>query len=217
MFGSLAKTEQKSFTDLTMAYAGPSEKDTATGCLARLIQRSAKVNDDYEPDDFEEEYNEMQDFWFYRNGSRYRIRARTLVVGGDDQGTVRSNLKIEVCTQSPRGQLTWVNAQSIPFTSALLEHGEPHTKLLAVYYKAAEELLPRLEAMIKCAACGIDVYTRPTLVRPDGTTYPAQHCGCCCQYTWKEPCSNCGSHLGERERVLISGHNYRFTGKCVSC
>lgn len=230
-FGSLAKAEQNHFSNLTMAFAGPSERNLTIGSLATALKQSGYENEGYDDENFmanvdeDGEYQEKKNFAFHRNGTRYQIRARNFCIGfqevenGPDEPRIA--LLIEVRTQTHNGGNFWVEAGTAFFDRPPVID---KTAADVVYWKAAEDLLPQLEAMFKCVACGRDVFDRPEIIQPDGKRFRPQHCLSCSRYTWEEPCTNCGSHMGERAKKRLpgvpvdeKGSQWGFTGRCSHC
>ena len=213
-FGSLAKTEQKVLSKIVMTYAGPSQLDLAIGCLASTLRRNAKINDSVDEDeDFDEYGNTMlQSCWFQRNGRMYYLRAQEMVIGtieNDDGVLDRFVLKVEVQKHCAHGSRTWevvpsVHFVEIPDDTPIVAGdgaGKPIGELQSAeaYWSMAQMLLPKLEAMIKCASCGMDIINRTKIIQLSGDSFLSNHCLTCTQRTWATPCTKCGSHLGDRE------------------
>ena len=228
-FGSLAKAEQNHFSNLTMAFAGPSENNLTLGSLATALRDSGVENEGYDPhgDNVDEdgEYHEMQSFDFHRNGTKYCLRARNCCIGfqavDDGPDEPRIVLIIEVRTRLHTGGIFWVDAGTAFFDRPPIID---RTAAGAVYLKAAENLLPQLEAMFKCASCGKDVFDHPEIIQPDGECFNPPHCQACTNYTWKDPCTNCGSTMGERGRKRLLGvpvdefgSQWGSTDRCKHC
>ena len=50
-FSSLAKAEQNAFSEVTMAFAGPSKENLHIGALAAAMKRNAEINGGIEEDE----------------------------------------------------------------------------------------------------------------------------------------------------------------------
>ena len=209
-FGSLAKTEQKVLSKIVMAYAGPSQLDLAIGCLASTLRRNAQQNENVDEDEDFDEYGNtvLQSCWFQRNGKMYYLRAQEMVIGTveDGDGVLdRWVLKVEVQKHCAHGGRTWeivptVHFVEIPDDTPIVV-GKPIGELQSAeaYWNMAQMLLPKLEAMVKCAGCGMDIVNRIKIIQLSGDSFLSNHCLTCSQRTWEKPCTKCGSHLGDRD------------------
>lgn len=219
-FSSLPKREQKVFSELTMAYAGPSKKDLHIGCLAAALERNANQNDDDE-DEYDVETQVPQHFVI--DGTSYMVRCTEIEIGtlevdntdGVSTHVRRMVIDIQVKLTGGTGWTTWAG---VPATHINIEHTQADVK--RAYWQAAAALLPKLGAMIKCVSCGMDILDRIPIVQPDGQTFLSNHCGTCTTKIWSEPCTECGSYIGKRG-YKATGNPGAYvptcTGICKKC
>ena len=191
-FSSLAKTEQKEFSTMTMDYAGPSKEHMHVGCLAGALWRCAEADKKAEDaDDADvDEYREKEHFFFTHNGVSYPLRATLQEIGFDEHEEPRLAIKTEVRCKMAWGCVNWMPATRV--------YVEEHDNQEQAFWVSAEKLLPKLKAMIKCAGCKCDIIERIQVINPDGTTFPGQHCATCTTRQWDEPCTKCGHYIGAR-------------------
>ena len=216
-FSSLAKTEQKTFSDMAMSYAGPSKEHMHIGCLAGALWRCAeadKKKQSEEPDE-ELEYHQKEHFFFTHNGVSFPVRATLENIGGftedDAEDVPRYAIQTEVRCKMAYGCVTWKDA-----TRVYVEKG---ASLEQAYWASAEKLLPKLKAMIKCVGCKCDIIERVKVFKPDGSTFLSQHCSMCTTRQWDEPCTKCGNYIGERgpESRHENGRVNKYSPYCIRC
>ena len=225
-FSSLAKTEQKTFSNMTMEYAGPSKEHMHIGCLAGALWRCAEADKDAVLDDDPEgeEYRQKENFFFTHNGVTWPLRATLQNVGGfvdvprfageeaeEVEEVPRFAIQTEVRCKMGWGAVNWKLGPRI----FMEEYDNPDR----AWWVAAEELLPILKTMIKCAGCKCDIVERVKVVKPDGTHFLSQHCDMCTTRQWDEPCTKCGHYIGERgpESRNENGGVKKYNTFCVRC
>ena len=227
-FSSLPETEQKVFSELTMAFAGPSKKNLHIGCLAAALQKNASENDTYDDED-EDEYGFQ--IWaptptnsqhFVIDGIGYTVRCMeieigTLEVDNTDTHVRRMVIDVQVLLTGGNGGVTWVGVPATPILP--VEHTQ-EADVKRAYWQAAAALLPKLKSMVKCVSCGMNILDRIPIIKPDGQTFLSNHCGSCTTRVWDEPCTNCGSYMGARSyKATGAPGSYKptCTGICKKC
>ena len=135
-FSPLANTEQKYFSELVMAYAGPT--NPAASQLAFLLMRETSL--------------------IFTRGNRFRLQ----VLETADNITIscqREKVHVEEFTNTGQDES--------------VEEFEKNRK--RTYYKAAEELIKKMDAAINCSACGDLILCRAVLFDQNGTSFQSNH------------------------------------------
>ena len=115
-FSSLAKTEQKDFSKMTMDYAGPSKEHMHIGCLAGALWRCAQADLEAVLDDDPEgeEYRQKENFYFTHNGVTWPLRATLQNIGGF--------VDEEVDAEDPAGETTQHSKPNLDGDDPFHEH-----------------------------------------------------------------------------------------------